>query len=345
MLWADAARGLAIALVVLHHASRRSVVAGSADGWLAVTDLLETVRMPLLFLVAGLFAVPWVDGRRSWSALLRTKVLLLVWVYVLWLGLGFVVNSTLPGKDPPAPAELAWRLVLPGTGWFIVALAVMFVVARAVRRLPTPLVLAVTAAISTVFLAEWVRPGSQAWEGLGKYAVFFLAGVLLRAPVLRLAGHAPRWVPLAILPGWLGAYALLASAGLQEAPVVGFLLRLAGVAAGISVALLLQHHAGLRALGRGTLPVYMTHQLLIVPAVTALGAVAAFDTGPLHLGAPLLLTAVLLPVTYGVGVLAPRVGLGWLFETPRWLLRLTGAPAPPPPGRRRGSSGAPQRVG
>ena len=327
MLWADAARGMAIALVVLHHTAKRSVVAGSADWWLVVSEVLSTVRMPLFFAVAGLFATTWVSGQRSWPALLRSKVLLFAWVYVLWLGLHWAWSTAVPGgKEPQTATELAWRLVLPGTGWFIFALALMFVVARALRHVPTPLLLAAASAVSIAFLAEWVRLGNQAWEGLGKYTVFFLVGVRLRGHLFLLAERVPRWVAVAVPLAWAGAYAALTAAGLVDAPVVGFLVRLGGIAAGISVALLLQHWSGLRALGRDTLPVYMTHQLLIVTTVTAVGTIASFDTQPvLHQAAPLLLAVALLAVTYGVGVLAPQIGLGWLFTTPAWLQRLTGA--------------------
>lgn len=325
--WADAARGLAIALVVLHHTAKRSAVAGSADWWLTLTEVLQTVRMPLFFAVAGLFAATWVNGQRSWPALLRSKVLLFAWVYVLWLALRFVWTAAVPGgREPQTLTDLAWRLVLPGTGWFIVALAAMFVIARATRRVPTPLVLLTASVVSIVFLADGVRLGNQTWDGVGTYAVFFLVGVTLRGHILVLAERVPRWATVLVPLAWAGTYAALAAAGLQEAPVVGFLLRLLGIAAGISVALLVQHRSWLRALGRRTLPVYMTHQLLIVSLVSAVAAVASFDTNlVLHQAGPLLLAVLLVALTYGVGVLAPRIGLGWLFATPAWLDRLSGA--------------------
>lgn len=327
MLWADAARGMAIALVVLHHAARRSVVAGSADWWLVVTNLLQTVRMPLLFTVAGIFAATWVSGRRSWPDLLRSKVLLFVWVYAVWLLLRSGVLAWVPGNAGAQDLEeLAWRLLLPGAGWFVVALAAMFVLARLTRWVPTVLLLAAASAVSIVFLSGDVDTGSQAWNGLGTYTVFFLAGVALRAHVHTVADRVPRWAVLLVPVVWASAYAALAIAGLADDPVVGFLLRVAGVAAGVCVALVLQRWGALRTLGQRTLPVYMTHQVLIVPAVLLLSGVAAFDEHPvLHHGAPLLLGLALLALSYGFGRLAPRIGLGWLFATPRWLLRLTGA--------------------
>jgi hypothetical protein len=60
-----------------------------------------------------------------------------------------------------------------------------------------------------------------------------------------------------------------------------------------------------------------------------LSAAVAFDQhAALAVGAPVLLTVVLLAVTYPLGRLAPSARLGWLFATPGWVERLAGAPRP-----------------
>ena len=330
--WVDAARGMAIALVVLHHASKRSVVAGSADWWLDVTNMLQTVRMPLFFAVAGVFAASWVSEQRSWASMLRSKVLLFGWVYAVWVLVRFswFLLVPTPGQDAGSPGDVALRLVQPeGAGWFIVALALMFVVAKAVHGAPPALVVGGASLVSIAFLAGWVHAGNAIWDGLGAYTAFFLLGVTLREQVLAVAGRTPAWVTAAVPVVWAVAYLALATADLETAPVVGFVLRLAGVAAGVAVALRLQHWAWLRALGRGTLPVYLAHQLLVISLVAWLSAAFAFgDHVVLAVGAPLVLAAGLLAVTYPLGRLAPRLGLAWLFTTPRWLERAAGAPAP-----------------
>lgn len=317
--WIDAARGTAIALVVLHHAALRAAAAGSADWWVALTSMLQTVRMPLFFTVAGLVAVRWVGDRTTWPQLLRGKVLLLVWVYLVWLVVRYAWFLALPGGRAMTPHdELLVRLWLPAGGWFVMALAAMFVIARAVHRLPQPLVLGVASGVSIAFLAEWVRPGNLMWDGVGSYLVFFLAGIALRGHVLAAVERLTRVSALVVIAGWSVAYLGCAAAGVTDAPGVGFALRVAGVAAGVSVGLLLRRSTTLRALGRGTLPVYLTHQLLVVTAVAWLSSTRDLAEHPLlHLAAPLLLVAVVLPLSYGWGRLAPRIGLGWLFELPR----------------------------
>ena len=328
--WADAARGLAIALVVLHHAAKRSVAVGSADWWLTLTEMLATVRMPLFFAVAGVFAATWVSDRRTWPELLRTKVLLFAWVYLLWIVVRYLWFLALPPVHGPSMtlSDIALRVVWPSGGWFIVALALMFVLARAVRRLPTLAVLTSASVVSIAFLAGWVGFGNPAWDGLGSYTFFFLLGIAARDRLLGSVARVPLGVAAFVPVAWVVLYLGCAEAGLETAPVVGFALRLAGIAAGVCVALLLQRWSALRALGRGTLPVYLFHQLLVVTAVGWLASRYAFERVPLlEHGAPVLLAGALIVVTFWCGRLAPRLGLGWLFATPRWLLRLTGAGA------------------
>lgn len=325
--WVDAARGTAIALVVLHHASLRAASAGAAPWWVDVTTMLQTVRMPLFFTLAGLLAARWVSERTSWAQMLRSKVLLFVWVYLVWLLVRYAWFLALPGGRQMTPYdELVVRLWLPAGGWFVVALAVMFVLARTLHRLPRLPVLVVAGAVSTAFLAERVQVGNIMWDGVGSYLFFFLAGTALRGHLFGAAGRTTRAGALLVVGGWVAAYLACAAGGVTEAPGVGFALRVAGVAAGVSVGLLLQRWGALQALGRGTLPVYLAHQLLVVTAVAWLASVWDLAEQPvLHVAAPVLLVAVILPVSYGLGRLAPRIGLGWLFELPRWLA--SGTPA------------------
>jgi uncharacterized membrane protein YcfT len=324
---------MAISLVVLLHVSKRAVDAGSATWWLDLCDLLQTMRMPLFFTVAGVFAASWVSSTRSWSSLLRSKVLLFAWVYAVWVLVRFVwVVVIPPARDPVPLSELALRILWPdGPGWFVVALAVVFVLARAVDGLPRGPVVAVACVTSVVFLAGWVHVDNLVWDGVGTYTAFFLLGVVLRRHALEVGERIPGWALTAVPLAWAGLYVALAAADLESAPVMAFLLRLAGVAAGVCLALLLQDSAALRALGRGTLPVYMAHQMLVVSAVAWLSAAVAFDRHALlAVGAPLLITALLVPATFALGRVAPRWGLGWLFATPAWLERLAGAPQPAP---------------
>ncbi len=108
--WPDAARGLAILLVVVLHATR---ALGDLDltgawgtvlaGWDRVNAALGTMRMPLFFAVAGLFAGKWVRG--PWRALLASKVALFAWLLLLWpfvRALGYLLGPSSRATRPGA---------------------------------------------------------------------------------------------------------------------------------------------------------------------------------------------------------------------------------------------------
>ena len=98
LVWADAAKGLCILLVVLHHSTVKHLPAvlpadlsAVGEAWLALTAALKPIRMPLFFLLSGLFAAGAL--RRPWAQVLTARVLTPYWVYAVWLGLLAVVFS------------------------------------------------------------------------------------------------------------------------------------------------------------------------------------------------------------------------------------------------------------
>jgi uncharacterized membrane protein YcfT len=69
--WVDAAKGLAILLVALYHAQQFLRFAGVGSPlWRAFDGLLQTLRMPLFFTTAGLFATRYLQG--TWRVLLSS---------------------------------------------------------------------------------------------------------------------------------------------------------------------------------------------------------------------------------------------------------------------------------
>lgn len=71
--WVDAAKGLAIVLVVLTHASMYAETIGAeSQAWAFANEMFSVLRMPLFFTLAGIFAASWV--RRPWPELLRGKI-------------------------------------------------------------------------------------------------------------------------------------------------------------------------------------------------------------------------------------------------------------------------------
>ncbi len=118
LAWPDAARGLAIGLVVLYHATNWTWSTGYEVSVLRdFNETLRSLRMPLFFAVAGMFAGKWMTV--PWSRLARGKLLFFAWVFVLWEPISLVVRL-LTGYYQVADADwgtlcddLAWSLLVP----------------------------------------------------------------------------------------------------------------------------------------------------------------------------------------------------------------------------------------
>lgn len=316
--WIDIAKGVAIALVVLHHGLQFLEAYGWTPGPLQRADTgLTTMRMPLFFAVSGLLAAGAVRSL-DLASLWRRRMLLLVYLYVLWGVIRAVWFSFVPWPLEPLDPwmQLLLSPIQPWSGlWYLYALALYLALAWAVRRLPAWAQLAGTAAVSVAFASGAVQLGTgYTWRSIGTYVFFFFLGLHGRRLILR---HAERsgW---ALQAGVFAGYAVLALA-LQSIPSswrwLGTLpVAVIGVAAGVALALLLsrlpRRGLGLSALGARTLPVYVMHVLVIsvlaplLPQVvpTAVAAVA------------LALTAILVSLAvYAVGRRVPG-----LFSLPPW---------------------------
>jgi uncharacterized membrane protein YcfT len=157
LAWADAAKGACILLVVLHHTTLKhylpmvpEAMTPVAATWEAVTGALKPVRMPLFFLLAGLFAANAV--RRPWSQVLTQRVLTPYWLYAVWLGIGgvvFTIEQTMVTNRARGVGELGGDLLWASTSaWFLYALAVYFVVAKLTCDLDTRRVLGAAALLA-----------------------------------------------------------------------------------------------------------------------------------------------------------------------------------------------------
>lgn len=310
---------MAIILVVFHHAIQQTVEAEiAAEWWLAFTEFMRTMRMPLFFAAAGLFASKWIV-RESWRSLLRSKVLLFAWVYLLWFALRTAWDLLVLREPFPGVQRLTIDLLGGNYGWFIYSLAGMFVVAKLVRRTPAWLQLIVFSVTSTVLL--WHPIGPLGIRGVPTYIVFFLVGVYGREMLLRAAERTTLPLIAAAVAVWIAGYWGLAALVSTEMLGVNLVVRLFGLAAGIALAVMLQRIKLLRHFGQGTLPIYMTHQMWI-GGLVPLALIWIETTQPVLILSPLVFGVIAFTVAYVLGRTAPRIRAAWLFETPQWLLRV-----------------------
>jgi len=270
--WVDAGRGLAILLVVSFHAANWLGAAGiPTEGWVTTNEAMATLRMPLFFVLAGLFSQKWLTV--SWRTLWSSKISLFAWVFGLWTVIStfsFMLGLNLQGQNGNYLRQLVdilWAPALPRFElWFIWALFWFFIIAKLIRRTPVWLQLGVTAALSVVALSGWIE-GNVGWTGAAKYLFFFLVGLLLRDQILNVSASWRTPALTAIFVVWLAVSIAGVFLGWHESiPGYYFVNAILGIGAGIGLSRLLASISMLRHVGARTLPIYLMHTTVILIA-------------------------------------------------------------------------------
>ncbi len=323
--WIDAGRGLAIAMVACFHAANWLSTAGAGvDGWIQGNFVVSSLRMPLFFTLSGLFAAKWVRG--SWRELVDAKVRLYLWVFLLWGLLGtvvFILGVRMKGEGSFLDSGVAYLLspVMPRLElWFIWALALFFLAAKATSRVRPVVQVSVAAVASAVALSGW-ESVNVGWSGAVKYYVFFLVGLHFREQVLRIGATRRLPVLVAVLLAWAAVSYSLWYFGLRSVFGLYFLNCVIGVVGGIAAARLLSRVRVLRSIGAQTLPIYLAHTPIIVLTAIALHLSGALGHRVTDLLAPPTLVVVAIALALVLRRVAERNGAGFLYAPPAWFLR------------------------
>jgi len=326
--WVDYAKGFCIVMVVMMHSTLGVELAAGREGWMhAVVEFARPFRMPDFFLISGLFLARVID--RDWRDYLDRKVVHFAYFYVLWVTIQFAL------KAPMFAQEIGWRgaglayleaFIEPfGTLWFIYLLPIFFVVAKATRGWPWPVIWLAGAAMEIAHI-------STGWTVIDEFAhrfVYFYSGYIFATHVFALADRVQRQ-PMLAMAG-LGLWGLVNAgvvfAGYGDLPVVSLALGFLGAGAVVAFSALIATSdlfRPLRYCGRNSIVIYLAFFLPM--AVTR---IALLKTGLI----PDLGTVSLIVTAVGVvGALcwywAVRgTPLRVLFERPGWA-RLKSARAP-----------------
>ncbi|NQX13889.1 acyltransferase family protein [Microbacteriaceae bacterium VKM Ac-2855] len=271
LLWVDVAKGIAIVLVVLHHAWQLLGATGWDVDWYAPVDYaLTTLRMPLFFTVSGLLAAR--IGVLGFRALFRKKLALLLYLYLLWSAIRSVIFVVVPWplNDFDPIANFALALLWPSNGlWYLYALVLFTTLGWLTRRWPRLVVVGAAALVSLAIAATSLSTTNWTWDAMLVYLPFFLAGMSWRSQIIAFVSRSSWWLPSLLVLAYLviEAALLITGRGQTYARVpVSALAVVAGLTLSAQIARSWTGR-GLSTLGRQTLPIYVQHPIIIAIVV------------------------------------------------------------------------------
>lgn len=331
--WGDVLRGALILLVVLWHVVMKTYLqidwrlgVPVPGVWGVTGDVVWTFLMPAFLFVSGHFAAPAV--RRPWRSVLAPRVLRYAYLYLLWSLVHAAALWAFPDFPTIVPrtlAELVEDLTIsPQDTWYLYALALYFVVTKALVRVPAWIVVGASGVLSAAVGAGWIEIVGNRGSLLSNL-VFFVLGAHLAPIVSRAAARVAMPVVAACVVGFLVAFAAMRFAHAEQVPGVRPTMSAVGVltvvAVASAVARSVRMGGALVWIGRRTLPVYLVHMPLLAVADVVLVRWISDAGRAVQLAAavtlPVVLTAALVVLSLVLGRLLSGRGLGWLWDLPR----------------------------
>ncbi|WP_187976384.1 CapA family protein [Mycetocola sp. JXN-3] len=332
LLWPDVAKGLLIILVVFWHTVVKSylqvdwrIPVPIAGAWGIAADITYPVRMPLFFLISGCFAASALA--RPWGAVFRGRVVRFLYLYLLWTLIHMATMWAFPDFPTLVPRSIAEFIeaitISPPNAWYLYALALYFMIAKCLRRLPRWIPFGVAALLSIAVGAGLIDIVSNRGSLIANL-LFFLIGAYASRNVLRFTSRPRPILAAGLLLGYLGAFALVRMGSVESVPGVLPGLALIGVLMGLAIAPLLARlprlGRGLAFLGARTLPIYVIHMpILALIDALIVGPLSDAGTGVQLVAAtclPLVITAAVIAASLGIARLIARDRLAWLLDLP-----------------------------
>lgn len=308
---------------------------GGPETWVGkFSALLDPVRMPLFFLVSGLFAHRVIE--RTFADLWFRRLWFLLVPYLVFSPFQAVIRLSI--NDDLSVYTVIRSLIVGDPGlWFLYALMAYNIVAWAMRKLNPHLAVL----LSTLPLLYAIYGGyvDEQWpRNLVQYLPIFMIGLHYRRFFFALAHHALKiWA----IVGVLGLFAIFESISrylkatafaewnstvASQSTLFALFLNISALPLGVALGVWISKIPGVAklfgAVGRNTLPVYTSHHIMlhvvtamIIPALIAQGMISTeyteSDWARLTVG---LLTCVFAGVGfYWIGRV-PK--LGWILYPP-----------------------------
>lgn len=336
-MWADVAKGLSILLVVLHHLTGKHYdmvvpvdLAPLAQMWLSLTAALKPLRIPLFFLLSGFFAASAV--RRPWRDVLGARVASPYYLYALWLGIHAVIFSfaqTLPMNRTRNVEEMLLDLAYASTSlWFLYALALYFLLAKALHAADARVVIALAAAVAG--LAPMLPIDEVNRVSVLANFVYFAVGAYFPDAVRRIANLRRRHTIATLVLAYAGLGGLLLWLGAARGWTI---LTLSIVAVPLAIRCAVAVSAWPPAatvvarVGQRTLPIYVLHVPVLALLHQLVTNIPMATPGPIASAAlmavyPVVATIAVAAVCLLIHSALTRYGFAWLFRRPQVRARL-----------------------
>lgn len=333
----DLVKGSSVLLVVLFHAEIHMYKVQSdgvaANIWHTFMLVTEPLRMPIFFLVSGMLAAgalsrPWNKSRR------RTYGM--TYLYVLWSAIFFTVVAFYVKETPiEALIDFPRRLIVGSSGyWYLYALILYFIIAKAARRWPLWIIFGVAVALNLLRapVAQWNRDyvinidGASSMTSIAVNLVFYLLGAYYKEIITWISERAS-WIWVSAIVVVVSAYGLWRTTVPEYTEVTYLPISLGWIVAGVMTAELLVKHQGPRDFGTffgaRTLPIFVVQ----FPLLMALSSYLR-NHRPEYLHNefvqavfPILATLIMVGIALALFRITQNNRGRFLFEAPRWAVR------------------------
>ena len=311
----DIARGFAIILVVVLHASPVKLPPVFA----AANHAFGLLRMPLLMLISGYLSAMLVAAGRS----LNGRIAHFAWLFGLWSLILTACNVLMSGHVA-ATSYFLGQFLRPTTAmWFIWLLAIASLTVTALKRVDPRLILLASATVATVakfiLLDEPVGNEGFAYDCALRHSFFFFLGFYHGSGIMAFARAQKPYFSLVCVAGLVLSRLVDSLIGWELFGLVERLIACVLAIFGcewLSGVKLLSRP--IQWVGRRTLPIYLAHTALIPIVYLVVGDTWADPT-----------TVVLCVATSSILIslllqkLAIRAGAPWLYALPQSFTRVS----------------------
>lgn len=330
--WLDIGRGSSILLVIFFHASMLIQDTGNLHPvhWI-INDFFAPIRMPLFFTISGVLGAKALKA--GWPQIVEKRVLLLWYVYILWAAIAMVMEFIIGNKA--SFGDLASMAIWPSsTLWYLWVLGLYFVVARVFTgRMQLP-VLFLATVTSVLAESKYFEIASLEHFKAIVYAPFFLGGAWYGHALLRMLTRP--WITFIVAASSFALLFFMLRWNILP-PGVGVAASVFGLTSGMAGSILLGRvrwvGSALAYFGRNTLPVYVSHFLLLRFCVFLFATFGVVTLPGFSNWGALVTSCAALGLALSIGRIAADYNASWLFKLPSVVVTRLGPIWQPYPSR------------